>query len=547
MNTEAIEAFRARGLTRAQLDELDAAITAETARRSGSRSFAAFVKQAWRYVDAAPLVWNWHLDVLCDHLEAVSRGRIKRLVINIPPGHGKSLIVSVLWPAWVWTWRPSWQAICASYGADLAKRDAIKARTLIEGEWYQTQYVRGAWHMAEDQNTKGLYKNTAFGHRFSCGVDNGTGQRADAVILDDPIKAQEAHSRAARQEGERFLSTASTRFNSAVDGVIVIIMQRLHEDDTTGYVLAGGGYEHVCLPAEYETHRPSVTYETKPDGTRVEFWRDPREVDGELLFEKKFPRSVLERLKRPNELGDFGYAGQMQQRPAPEGGSMFKVADWRFWKPDAATREVLGYTDTTVRPRGCVTSEEEPARPLDIATVDDILMSVDGAGGKETKTGSLTAIHIWARKGARRLLLYRCSKRMDFTDTVKEIKKALALFEQLQVLVRRKLIEAKASGSSVINTLEREHGLSGIEPVNPSEGNKVERARAMQPYHTAHNIELPEGAPWVEEYVLQHAQFPNGKINDDVDAQSQGLAGLERASTLLDELDDGLDDDDPFY
>lgn len=458
-----------------------------------------------------------------------------------------SLIVSVLWPAWVWTWRPSWQAICASYSGDLAKRDAVKSRGLIESEWYQGQFVRGAWHMAEDQNTKGLYKNTAFGHRFSCGIDNGTGQRADCVILDDPIKAQEAHLRSARAQAERFLSTASTRFNSKDDEAVVIIMQRLHEDDTTGYVLAGGGYVHLCMPAEFESYRRSVTHETLPDGTEREFWRDWREEEGEVLFPAEWPRARLEKLKRPNELGDFGYAGQMQQRPAPEGGGMFKTADWRFWRPDAQTRELLGYVDTTVRPRGCVTAEEFPAREIDIATVDDILLSVDGAGGKETTSGSLTAIHIWARKGARRLLLYRCSRRMDFTDTVKEIKRALALFAQLQVVVRRKLIEAKASGSSVINTLEREHGIAGIEPVSPNTGDKVERARAMQPYHTAHNVELPEGAPWVEEYILQHAQFPNAKVNDDVDAQSQGLAGLERGKTAWEEWADSDEDVDPFF
>lgn len=529
MSSAVLARILEEGIPRAAVDKLRAKWLAEKARRLGSKDFASFVKQAWSVIDAAPLIWNWHLEALCVHLEAVARGEIKRLVINIPPGFGKSIIVAVLWPAWIWAYSPQKQLVCTSYGADQAKRDAVKMRDLICSSWYQQTFVGGRWALKDDMNTKALYENTAHGHRVSCGVTEGTGKRADIVILDDPLKAQEAHSAATREEAERFLSTASTRFNNAEEGVMVMIMQRLREDDTTGFVLAGGGWEHLRLPAEFEAQNPCVTFHTVA-GERKMFWKDPREIEGELLFEEKFPVRVLERLKRPNELGDFGYAGQFQQRPAPAGGGIFKLEDWRFFKMPDEWREKLGYPDTPIRPMGCAKAELHTTRELDMDALDETIISVDGAGGAETKDGSYTVIQVWGRLGSRRLLLYAVRRRMDFTDTVKTLKEVIALFPE----ARRKLIEAKASGSSIINTLDRLHGVIGIEPINPGKRSKEERARAMQPYQKSGNIELPVGAPWVNDHVAEHAAFPRGSSDDQVDCESQGLEGLENGPTAAD-------------
>ena len=519
-------------------DALQAHILAEQARRSGSRSFASFVKQAWHIIDGTPLVWGWHVQTICDHLEAVSRGEITRLLVNVPPGHAKSLLVSVLWPAWMWAKRPGWQVICASHGHDLAVRDAIKSRQIIESPWYR-QNFGGNWTLREDQNTKSLYVNTAFGHRLSVGIGGGViGHRAHCIIIDDPLNAKEAHSKAARDEATRFMQTASTRFNDASSGVMVMIMQRLHEEDPSGFVLAGGGWEHVMLPAEYESYRKSRTF-VQRGGERVLFWEDPRETEGELLFPAKFSREVLTRLRRPNELGEYGYAGQEQQNPSPVGGGIFKVADWRFWQPDTAAQQRFGYGSSSIRPRGCVGAEEFPAQSIDLEDLDDMLLSVD-ATFRETKSGSFVAIHVWGRKGSRRVLIYRVHRRMDFTDTVIEMLRVIEMFPE----ARRKLIEGKANGDAILSTLEKSHGVIGLEAV-PVSGSKEQRANAMQPYVTAHNVELPEGAPWLDEYIAEHAAFPNGANDDDVDAQSQGLQGLEKARTAM-ELWGELEDDDPF-
>ena len=512
------------------------------ARRSGSRSFAAFVQMAWSYVmQVDPLVWGWHMDAMCDHFEEVARGRIRRLLVNVPPGHAKSVLLSVLWPAWIWTWWPKCQFLFGSYGHDIAQRDSVRCRAVIESEWYRETFSRPAgWTLRHDQNAKDWFVNTEGGERYATGI-GGLGRRAHIIGIDDPLNAEERHSKAARERVNDWIGTTlSQRLVDPVTGRVAMIMQRLHEEDPSGFVLSAPGWEHLMLPAEFDPERCAVTHHEveKRNGhveiVRQEFWRDPRTERGELLFPVKFPREVLERFKLPNSLGAQGFATLQQQNPHPEEGGLFKLLDWRFWKPDLAQRQRYDYQDHSVRPRGCVPADEFPAQALNLDDLDDLIISVDGAGGSETKGGSFNTIHVWASKGSRRCLVYRVHRRMDFTDTVDELLRVIDLFPD----ARRKLIEAKASGSSIISTLEKKHGVTGLEPVNPGKQSKIERAHAMQPYHTGHNVELPEGAPWLEEYIGEHAAFPNGAHDDDVDAQSQGLQGLERGKNAWEEWGD---------
>jgi predicted phage terminase large subunit-like protein len=511
---------------------LRAKIVSERARRSGSRSLAAFAKQAWSIFDPAPLLWGWHMDAICEHLEAVASGSIRRLVINVPPRSAKSSLASILFPAWLWSSRPKEQLLFLSYSQELSVEHSVKCRQVIESPWYQTTHARG-WRLLEDQNVKHDFANTSGGRRRAVGVTGGiTGHGAGTIVIDDPISAKEAWSRAARDQARRILSEAiSTRLNDARTGRVVVIMHRLHEDDPSGFLLQGGGWEHLMLPTEFEPERRSVTHHSvrvpangAPEHEeRAVLWSDPRTEPGELLFPERFPLEEVERLKLPNALGAVGFAGQHQQRPAPEEGTMFKLDDWRFWKPDRATRDRLGYADHAQRPRGCASVDDAPARPLDLEQAEDQLISVD-ATFRETRSGSFVAIHVWARAGSRRCLLYRVHRRMDFTETVRELLRVIEMFPR----ARRKLVEGKANGDAIISTLSRSHGVTGLEAV-PVAGSKEQRAHAMQPYHAGHNVELPEGAPWLEEYVAEHAAFPNGSHDDDVDAQSQGLQGLERS------------------
>jgi predicted phage terminase large subunit-like protein len=282
------------------------AIEAELARRSLKR----FVHVAWRILEpSTPLVWNWHLDVLCDELEAISAGKRKRLIINVPPGTMKSLLVSVFWPAWEWATKPQLRILTASYGDRVAERDNVKMRDILLSPWYQRQYgltLRG------DQATKQKFINSESGWRICTTTKGaGTGDHPDRLIIDDPHKAQDATSELMLEMVSDWYSrTVSTR--GATRGTaIVLIMQRLSMQDLTAYLEGLGGWRQIMFPMEYEPDRAH--------------YLDKREVKGELLWPDLFTREKVDLLKR--ELGPYGAAGQLQQRPAPEGGGLFR-RDW---------------------------------------------------------------------------------------------------------------------------------------------------------------------------------------------------------------------------
>ena len=486
------------------------------------------MRQAWPLVDPAPLVWNWHIDAVCDHLQAVYRGEIKRLLINMPPGHAKSLLFSVLWPAWIWTQDPSWPSLFASYSAELSIRDSVRCRQVIESEWYTSNFcIPDGWVLSADQNVKHFFTTTAHGHRFATSVGGGgTGHRGKLVAIDDPLKSMDAFSKARREEAVRWLGqTMSSRLNDMKTDRMVMVMQRLHAEDPSGYVLAGGGWEHLCLPSEFEPEHRCITHRTVRVGTNgtsreelQEFWRDPRTLAGELLFPAKFPADVLAQAKSGAALGATGYAGQHQQRPTPAGGGMFKRSWWRFHKPDGR-----GGDASAMRPEGCW---QGPARPLP-EKWDEILVSVD-ANFKAKETADPVAIHVWGKHGADRYLLDRRHGPFGFTRTVEQLAQVCEAWPK----ARRKLVEDKANGSAIIEVLQRE--VVGVIAVEP-EGGKEARAWAIQPQVEAGNCFLPDGAPWLDAFVEEFSCFPLGAHDDDVDALSQALIVLgqkEEISTM---------------
>jgi predicted phage terminase large subunit-like protein len=474
-------------------------VRAERARRQ----FSVFVEDAWPIVEpAAPLIPGKHLDALTLHLQAVAEGSIRNLLINVPPGHSKSLVVSVLWPAWMWARRPAWRCLAASYAAELAIRDSVKCRSLIESDWYQGAFVRDAWALASDQNVKSFFQNTRMGFRVALSVGGkGTGFRGDAILVDDPLNAIDAHSKAAREAVKTWWDQQmGNRLNDLKKGARVIIMQRLHEEDLSGHLLAGGGWEHLCLPTEFEPARRSATSIG---------WKDWREKAGELLFPALFPADVIAEEKR--RLGSLGFAGQHQQRPSPADGNLFKRSWWRRW-----------HRAGDFVPEG-VESRLLPER------FDEIVISVDAAF-KETSDSDFVAIGVWGRLGPDKFLLDQVRDRMGFSDTVKAILGLIAKFP----LARAKLIEDKANGSAVIEVLRKK--IPGIIPVNP-EGGKESRAAAVSPEVEAGNVFIPLGAPWVSDYVEEHAAFPNAAHDDQVDQTSQALLRFMRRRGGLSSLE----------
>lgn len=255
---------------------------------------------------------NWHLDAICTHLEAVTTGQIRNLVINIPPGFSKSLTTCVFWPTWVWAYRPESRWLFSSYAEQLAVRDCVKARRLMQSDWYQTRWGR-VFQFTSDQNEKTKYENDRTGFRRSTSIKSATGERADFVVTDDPHNIGKAESALERHSVLiAWDEVMSQRGADPQTSRRVIIMQRLHEQDLSGHVLEQGGYEHLCLPMEYEG-KPCIT---------VLGQQDPRSTEGELLCPARFPPEAVADGKL--RLGIYGAAGQYQQRPAPRGGGMFK-------------------------------------------------------------------------------------------------------------------------------------------------------------------------------------------------------------------------------
>lgn len=279
------------------------------------RSLARFVKEAWHVIEPVqPYVHGWHIDAMCKHLQAVTDGQITRLLINIPPGTMKSLLVSVFWPMWEWGPRglSHHRTIGASYNGALSERDNMRARRLCFSRWYQQRWPIG---LMLDQDTKKKFENTNTGWRIALPSNGMTGERGDRVVIDDPHSVDGAFSQAEREGTLRwFTETVPTRLNNPKTSAIVVVMQRLHQRDVSGLIIEDKlGYEQLILPMRFEADRRCRT--------KLPF-KDPRKEEGELLFAERFPIEVVE---RDEKILGAAAPGQFQQRPAPRGGMMIEV------------------------------------------------------------------------------------------------------------------------------------------------------------------------------------------------------------------------------
>ncbi len=288
------------------------AIAIAATRELSKRSLANFAKKAWHVLEpAAELKWGWALDAICEHLEAVSAGEIKRLLMNVPPGSMKSLLTGVIWPAWEWGPRndPALRFLGTAHKQDLAVRDNLKCRRLIQSQWYQRHWPIV---LTSDQNAKTKFENAHTGFREAMAFTSMTGSRGDRVLLDDPHSVDDANSPVRlAADITTFREALPSRVNND-QSAIVCIMQRLNENDVSS-VAMDLGYDHLMIPMRYEQGRTSVTSIG---------WTDPRRVEGELMFPERFPESQVVDLEKT--LGSYATAGQLQQRPAPRDGGLFK-------------------------------------------------------------------------------------------------------------------------------------------------------------------------------------------------------------------------------
>jgi predicted phage terminase large subunit-like protein len=453
-----------------------------------TRSFAYFVRRAWPHIIPDKLLWNWHMDAICLHMQALAKGEIptNRLLINVPPGASKSTLVGVMYSAWLWGpgGQPWHRYIGAAHEQGLAVRDNRLTRELINSEWYQSLWPL---RLQGDQNEKLYFENEARGFRQACAVASMTGRRGHTIGLDDPLSPEKAHSDVERDKAIRVLSeTIPTRLNDPATSAIVIVMQRLHEKDPAGHVLASNlGYEHLCIPMEFEPARRITT---------CLGWTDPRAEDGELMFPDRFPAHVIERDRQA--LGSYAWAGQMQQRPAPAGGGVFKDQWWKFYSQPPRTEWRSIYVDTAQK-----TGQENDYSVFECwgYRLDGKAVLLDMVRGKWEAPELLTqARAFWAKH-----------KPVENMGTL-----------------RRMNVEDKVSGTGLIQTLARESiPVKAIQ----RDKDKVTRAYDAAPMIEAGNVMLPEQAPWLSDFLAEAAAFPNGAHDDMLDPMMDAVSDMLQA------------------
>lgn len=449
------------------------------------RSFAEFIRRAWPHIIPDRLQFNWHIEAVAQHLEAVSRGEITRLLVNIPPGTSKSTIIGVMYPAWLWGpgGQPGHRYIGAAHEQGLAVRDNRMMRALVTSDWYQRLWPL---KMVSDQNEKLYFENEKRGFRQACAVASMTGRRGHTIAWDDPLSPQKANSEAHRDEAIRILTeTVPTRLNDPERSAIIVVMQRLHEADPSGYILANDlGYDHLLIPMEFEPERRVTTSIG---------WTDPRTEDGELLDPVRFPPHVIERDKKA--MGSYAWAGQMQQRPNPRGGGLFKDEWWQYYEalPEIEWRGI--WADTAQ---------------------------------KAKESSDYSVFQCWGRTAAgKAILLDQVRGKWEAPELLAQARAFWAKHKAVngQGALRSFKIEDKVSGTGLIQTLKRE-GVPVIGIPRAAGQDKVTRAMDAAPSVEAGQVMLPRNAAWLSDFLSETGAFPNGAHDDQVDPMCDAVADI---------------------
>lgn len=427
---------------------------------------------------------NWHHELICRKLQDVFEGRCKRLIINIPPRYSKTELAVVNFIAWALGQAPDSEFIHVSYGSRLAANNTTRARDLVHSEWYRALFPD--LELDPNTQTKEDWRTTAGGVVFATGAGGtitgfGAGKKrpgfGGAIIVDDPHKAAEATSDVMRQNViEWFKNTLESRRNSP-ETPIIVIMQRLHEEDLAGWLLGGGNgedWEHLCIPALNDPPVP--------------LWPADAPI---ALWPETHPEADLRRMMASKP---YEFAGQYMQRPSPLGGGIFKTDWWRYY-PMAA-----------------------------LPTVKRIVQSWDTAF--KTKTANdYSVCTTWADTDQGYYLLDVWKQKVEFPDLKRMVVSLHASYGAHAVLV-----EDKASGQSLVQELQRDTMIPLI-PIQKGAGDdKISLAFAVTPLIQSGRVYLPEGAPWLADYVASHAAFPNAAHDDDVDSTTQALKYLSHGA-----------------
>jgi predicted phage terminase large subunit-like protein len=449
------------------------------------RDFVSFAQCCFRELNPRTrFAMSGHIEIIAAKLMAVRNGKIRRLVINLPPRHLKSLLASVAFPAWYLGHEPSAQILCVSYAQDLADKLSRDCRQILASGWYRRLFP--ATRLSPQRAAMPEFDTTAQGCRLATSVGGVlTGRGADLIIIDDPLKPEEALSQVQRQAAnEWFDHTLYSRLNDKIAGAIILIMHRLHEDDLTGHVLAQEEWEVVRFPALAEADEAQL----------VDTVLGPQHFTrrrGAALHPEREPGATLEHIRRT--IGEYNFAGQYQQAPAPLGGGLVKAVWFGRYVP-----------------------EELPPR------FERIVQSWDTAN-KASELSDFSVCTSWGVAGKNLYLIDVLRRRMEYPELKRAVREQYERFAPSVVL-----IEDKASGTQLIQELIAE-GLHAVTRYRP-QSDKVMRMHAQTAMIENGFVHLPDRAPWLAPYLAELTAFPRGKHDDQVDSTAQMLDWFKGAA-----------------
>ena len=436
--------------------------------------FASFVKKSFYTVNpGTKYLHNWHIDLMAEHLKACENGKIKRLIVNIPPRYLKSLCVSVAWPAWLLGHDPSRRIIVSSYSQFLSLKHSLDCRVVVNSSWYKRAFPSFA--ISSDQNEKSKFITSKRGFRMATSVGGSvTGEGGNFLIVDDPHNPTQIFSEVQRKAAlDWFDKTFSSRLDDKKEGVFVVVMQRLHEDDLTGHLLAkqNSDWEQLILPAKFDRK------------TIIEFGDVKKEIKlGEFLHPEREGKEEVERAKI--DFGSFAFNAQYQQNPLPANDGMI-VPAWikRYKTLPAEFKSITQSWDTAIK-----------------------------SGGKNDFSVCTT----WGETESNYYLVDVRRFRQEYPDLKRSVINLAEKYKPDAIL-----IEDKASGQSLLQDLKRESKLPAI-PIIPRE-DKVTRMSSSSPLIESGKVLLPEQEDWLADYESELFSFPFAHHDDQVDSTSQFL------------------------
>jgi predicted phage terminase large subunit-like protein len=430
---------------------------------------------------------NWHIEVVASALEACRRGEINRLIINQPPRSLKSHCASVAFVAFLLGHDPTAKIICASYGQDLANKHAMDCRTILNSDWYRALFPHT--RLSSERQALQEFVTTQQGFRLSTSVGGVlTGRGADYIIIDDPLKPEEALSDSQRKVVNGWFDhTLYSRLNDKRSGRIILIMQRLHEDDLVGHVQATEPWNVIRFPAiaeEDETHVIRTPYGIRCFQRRA----------GEALHPEREPLEILNHLREA--VGEYNFSGQYQQAPSPPGGGLIKT-DWF---------------------KTCTTA--------DLPTKFEMIFQSWDTANKPSELSDYSVCTTWGVKDKHIYLLHVLRKRLGYPELKRAVREQAEAFGPKTIL-----IEDKASGTQLIQELvsERMYAIKKYEPTM----DKVMRMHSVTAMIENGFVHLPDKAAWLSEYLHELTIFPNAKYDDQADSTSQALDWFKQQSRTL--------------